>query len=214
MKHKINITNALLIFVGIFLFLQSGRLFLQREKEKTPISTPDIETITVQPQQMSFVPTAAKRLTNTEQYIKRFKSVAVQEMKRYGIPASITLAQGILESASGNSELSRLHNNHFGIKCKSSSQKCANYADDKPTDQFRVFKSAWYSYREHSILLSSSSRYASLFKLKKTDYKRWARGLQRAGYATSKNYGRSLIKIIERYNLQKFDRVVTTQDLK
>jgi flagellum-specific peptidoglycan hydrolase FlgJ len=204
----------LLIFVGIFLFLQSGRLFLQREKEKTPISTPDIETITVQPQQMSFVPTAAKRLTNTEQYIKRFKSVAVQEMKRYGIPASITLAQGILESASGNSELSRLHNNHFGIKCKSSSQKCANYADDKPTDQFRVFKSAWYSYREHSILLSSSSRYASLFKLKKTDYKRWARGLQRAGYATSKNYGRSLIKIIERYNLQKFDRVVTTQDLK
>jgi flagellum-specific peptidoglycan hydrolase FlgJ len=124
MKHKINITNALLIFVGIFLFLQSGRLFLQREKEKTPISTPDIETITVQPQQMSFVPTAAKRLTNTEQYIKRFKSVAVQEMKRYGIPASITLAQGILESASGNSELSRLHNNHFGIKCKSSSQKC------------------------------------------------------------------------------------------
>jgi len=212
MKHKINITNAVLIFVGIFLFLQAGRMFFQREEEKTPILTPDIETVTVQPQQMSFVPTTAKRLTNTEQYIKRFKSVAIAEMERYGIPASITLAQGILESASGNSELSRKHNNHFGIKCKSSSQKCANYADDKPTDQFRVFKSAWYSYREHSLLLSSSARYASLFKLKKTDYKRWARGLQRAGYATSKKYASSLIKIIERYNLQIFDTV--TQNIK
>jgi flagellum-specific peptidoglycan hydrolase FlgJ len=206
MKHKINITNALLIFVGIFLFLQSGRWLFEKQEYKTPILTTQSELVSVQPKQMSFVPQMGKKTTNAEQYIKRFKSVAMQEMERYGIPASITLAQGILESRSGNSELSRRYNNHFGIKCRSGSQKCVNYADDKPTDQFRVFKSAWYSYREHSILLSSSSRYASLFKIKKTDYKRWAIGLQKGGYATSKKYASSLIKIIERYNLQRFDK--------
>jgi len=201
-----DITSKILIFVGMFLCFQSGRIIFGKEEDKTPILTPESELVTVQPKQMSFVPQIGQRLTNTEQYINRYKSVAISEMEKYGIPASITIAQGILESASGNSELSRRYNNHFGIKCRSSSQKCVNYADDKPTDQFRVFKSAWYSYREHSILLSSSSRYSSLFKLKRTDYKRWARGLQRAGYATSKKYASSLIKIIERYNLQKFDK--------
>jgi flagellum-specific peptidoglycan hydrolase FlgJ len=195
-----------IFLIAGFLSIQISRLFIP-EAEKTPFLTQEIQQAAKDTRPMSFVAQDGKKTTNTEQYIHRFKNVAIAEMQKYGIPASITLAQGILESNNGNSELSRLYNNHFGIKCKSSSQKCVTYADDKPNDQFRVFRSAWRSYREHSILLSSAPRYRSLFKLKKTDYKRWARGLQRAGYATSKNYASSLIKIIERYQLYKFDNL-------
>jgi flagellum-specific peptidoglycan hydrolase FlgJ len=198
----------LIIFIcTAFIAVSFVRFLGNKSMPETSVLSEDIPTINIEPKQMGFVPQIGQKKTNTQAYINRFKLVAVSEMKKFGIPASITLAQGILESANGNSELSRKHNNHFGIKCKSRSQKCVTYADDMPDDQFRVFKSAWYSYREHSILLSSSPRYRSLFKLKKTDYRGWAKGLQKCGYATSKRYAKSLIRIIEKNNLQRFDNL-------
>lgn len=150
-----------------------------------------------------------KILSDTERYIERFKATAISEMKKYKIPASITLAQGIIESRSGKSDLAKIDNNHFGIKCRKKCLgcRCVNYPDDSPYDMFRIFPSAWYSYREHSKLLVGSPRYRELFRLKITDYKGWAHGLQKAGYATSKKYAVSLIRIIEKYNLQKFDKL-------
>jgi flagellum-specific peptidoglycan hydrolase FlgJ len=151
-------------------------------------------------------PRSEKKLSDVEKYIERFKKTAIQEMKLHGIPASITLAQGIIESNSGRSTLSTKENNHFGIKCKSKCGcKCAIYADDKPNDRFRVFKSAWYSYREHSKLLNSP-RYKHLHKLAKTDYRGWAKGLKKAGYATHPQYDKMLIKMIEIHDLHKYDK--------
>lgn len=139
-------------------------------------------------------------------YVKRYYNTAVEEMKLYNIPASITLAQGIIESNAGQSNLSRKENNHFGIKCKANSKyKCANYADDDPDDMFRVFDSAWESYREHSKLLVGS-RYKHLTKLKKSNYKGWAKGLKKAGYATNPNYDKMIINIVEKYKLYNYDR--------
>lgn len=141
-----------------------------------------------------------------ERYIKRFKVIAIQEQTKYGIPASVTLAQGILESASGQSTMAIKDNNHFGIKChnKCLGCRCANYADDDIYDMFRIFETAWESYREHSKILMGS-RYKHLLKCK--DYKCWANGLQKAGYATSKRYAKNLINIIERYKLYQYDKV-------
>ena len=138
-------------------------------------------------------------------YIEKYKDVAIKEQKLYGIPASITLAQGILESNAGQSDLSVKCNNHFGMKwLKGRKEKYAVYADDSPTDKFVVYKSAWWSFRDHSKLLTSASRYKSLFKCKY--YKCWAKGLQKAGYATSKHYAKSLISIIEQYQLYQYDK--------
>lgn len=141
-------------------------------------------------------------------YIKQYKEVALKEMEQYGIPASITLAQGLLESNAGDSRLSSESNNHFGIKCRSKCKGCTcrNYTDDDVYDMFRVFNSSWESYREHSRLLTSK-RYKHLLKLKKTDYKKWAHGLKKAGYATDKRYAEKLIKIIETLKLYRLDRM-------
>ncbi len=140
-------------------------------------------------------------------YVNRFAAQARLEMKEYGIPASITLAQGLLESDAGDSRLARESNNHFGIKCRTKCRSCTcrNYTDDDIYDMFRVFESATDSYREHSILLNSK-RYRHLLKLKKTDYKAWARGLKKAGYATDPRYAEKVIQIIEALDLQRFDR--------
>jgi flagellum-specific peptidoglycan hydrolase FlgJ len=138
-------------------------------------------------------------------YIEKYKDVAIKEQKLYGIPASITLAQGILESNAGQSDLSVKCNNHFGMKwLRGRKEKYAIYADDSPTDKFVVYKSAWWSYRDHSKLLITADRYKSLFKCKY--YKCWAKGLQKAGYATSKHYAKSLISIIEQYKLYQYDK--------
>lgn len=143
-----------------------------------------------------------------DSYIKRFAPIAVQEMKEYGIPASITLAQGLLESNAGDSRLAKDANNHFGIKCFSKScgkGHCKNYTDDTHKDFFRMYTNVWESYRAHSLFLQRS-RYKHLLKLKKTDYKAWAHGLKKAGYATDKRYAYKLISIIETLNLQRFDK--------
>ncbi len=141
-----------------------------------------------------------------EQYIAEFSQMAVREMKRSGVPASITLAQGILESASGNSRLAKEGNNHFGIKCHSSWTGAKIYADDDAKNEcFRKYKSAEESYRDHSDFLKANSRYHFLFELDKTDYKAWAHGLKKAGYATSPTYAEALIRLIEKHELYAYD---------
>lgn len=141
-----------------------------------------------------------------QDYINRFAPVARAEMKKYGIPASITLAQGIVESRAGTSTLAQQANNHFGKKCVLRTCKkghCMNATDDTHKDFFRIYGSAWESYRDHSVLLSTSKRYAACFKTK--DYRQWAHGLQKAGYATDKRYARTLIRVIEQNGLVKYD---------
>jgi len=143
-----------------------------------------------------------------EGYIQQFKDLAVKEMKRTGIPASITLAQGIIESSNGNSRLARKGNNHFGIKCHDWRGKTIRINDDKRNECFRKYNSVYDSYMDHSEFLTTRSRYAFLFRLKTTDYKSWARGLKKAGYATNPRYAHILIKIIEEENLHKYDQRV------
>ena len=138
-------------------------------------------------------------------YINQYKDIAIEQMNKYHIPASITLAQGLLESGAGRSELAQKSNNHFGIKCHSWDGSRTYHDDDEIGECFRVYKSARDSYEDHSIFLATSSRYAFLFKFAQTDYENWARGLKRAGYATSPTYADKLIEIIERYDLNRFD---------
>ena len=140
-------------------------------------------------------------------YINQYKDIAIEQMHKYHIPASITLAQGLLESGAGKSELAQKANNHFGIKCHSWDGKRIYHDDDKKRECFRVYKSAKDSYEDHSIFLATGSRYAFLFKYSETDYVAWARGLKRAGYATSPTYADKLIDIIKRYNLDQYDRI-------
>lgn len=144
-----------------------------------------------------------------EEYIERYKHIAITHMEEYGIPASITLAQGILESGSGNSTLAREANNHFGIKCHNDwTGKRFHHDDDKPQECFRVYKNAEQSFEDHAEFLSNhrQKRYDSLFVYAADDYKNWARGLKAAGYATAPDYAERLIKIIEDNQLYIYDR--------
>jgi LysM repeat protein len=139
------------------------------------------------------------------QYIERFKAIAVQEMNLFGIPASITLAQGLFESGSGNSELARFANNHFGIKCTSDwTGKSYFKDDDRVNDCFRVYDKPEDSFKDHSQFLKRKN-YTKLFELNKNDYKGWAYGLKAAGYATNPNYPTLIINLIEKYNLNQYD---------
>lgn len=143
---------------------------------------------------------------SAQDYISRYKTIAIQEMNTYGIPASITLAQGLLESANGNSTLAREANNHFGIKCTSDWQGESFFKDDDAiNDCFRVYRSPEDSFRDHSEFLLRK-RYAALFELDKDDYSGWAHGLKKAGYATNPRYAELLIDLIERYGLYEYDR--------
>ena len=150
---------------------------------------------------------AQTRNKQYEDYIKKYRELAVDEMKKYHIPASITLAQGLLESGAGQSTLARKSNNHFGIKCGSDwNGKTVRHDDDARGECFRAYKHPKQSYEDHSKFLAGRPRYASLFKLKITDYKGWARGLKKAGYATNPRYADQLIDIIELYDLDKYDK--------
>ena len=142
-----------------------------------------------------------------EAYVNRFVEVAQKEMRKYGIPASITLAQGLIETNAGDSRLAKQNNNHFGMKCfskKCGKGHCANFTDDSHKDFFRKYKSSWESYRAHSQLLMGR-RYRHLKKLGNENYRDWARGLKKAGYATDKHYAEKLINIIDELKLYKFD---------
>lgn len=143
----------------------------------------------------------------TVEYIRKYSDLAVSEMKRTGVPASITLAQGILESNSGQSKLAVKGNNHFGIKCHNDwNGRKMRLDDDARRECFRVYRKVEDSYRDHSDFLRYRDRYKSLFDLPKDDYKGWARGLKKAGYATDPAYANKLIALIEKYELYRFDR--------
>ncbi len=146
-------------------------------------------------------------ISSVDEYIKTFSEIAQYEMKAYGIPASITLAQGLLESGLGKGELAVKTNNHFGIKCHTGWQGDYDFHDDDEKGEcFRKYNHPMYSYRDHSEFLSNRSRYAFLFDYGAKDYKRWAKGLRQAGYATDKRYSQKLIYLIEKHNLNKFDK--------
>jgi LysM repeat protein len=150
---------------------------------------------------------AQRRNQAYEDYIKKYRKIAVEEMERYHIPASITLAQGLLESGAGRSTLARKSNNHFGIKCGGRWEgRTVRHDDDARNECFRAYKHPRDSYEDHSKFLRTGARYAFLFRLKITDYKGWARGLKKAGYATDPRYADRLIDIIELYDLDKYDR--------
>jgi LysM repeat protein len=143
-----------------------------------------------------------------EEYISKYKDLSIKEMARTGIPASITMAQGLLESGNGNSRLALKANNHFGIKCHDWEGRKLRHDDDARKECFRKYKTVEESYRDHSDFLTTKSRYASLFQLDPTDYKQWAIGLKNAGYATSPTYAEALIRIIEENNLYLLDQGV------
>lgn len=146
-------------------------------------------------------------------YVAQFKDIAKGNMKQYGIPASIILAQGILESGAGSGTLSKTANNHFGIKCHTGwTGESVRHDDDSDQECFRKYKDPAESYRDHAEFLTGRSRYASLFKLEKGDYEAWAKGLKAAGYATDPKYPDKLISYIERYNLHQYDAEVLGKD--
>ena len=152
----------------------------------------------------------AQKIT-TAQYIERYKDIAIKEMIRSGVPAAITLAQGVLETESGNSVLVKKSNNHFGIKCKVEwTGEKVYHDDDESGECFRKYDSAYLSYKDHSDFLRTRAHYAFLFSLDPSDYSAWAHGLKKAGYATNPRYPQILIKTIEDYNLNEY----TTETLK
>lgn len=146
------------------------------------------------------------RIETIDEYIDTFSEIAQLEMKAYGIPASITLAQGLLESGYGQGELAMKTNNHFGIKCHTGWQGDYDFHDDDAKGEcFRKYNHPMYSFRDHSIFLTTRSRYSFLFDYRTTDYRKWAHGLRKAGYATDKRYPQKLIYLIEKHQLYKYD---------
>jgi flagellum-specific peptidoglycan hydrolase FlgJ len=154
-------------------------------------------------------------INSTEDYILHYKDISMREMRKYKIPASITLAQGIVESSSGKSELTVRSNNHFGIKChKGWEGETTFHDDDEKGECFRVYKDPYMSFEDHSLFLTTRSRYAGLFELDPGDYVGWAEGLSAAGYATDRRYPAKLIALIEKYNLHQYDEEVLGKSYK
>lgn len=150
----------------------------------------------------------------TEAYIANFNAIAMEEMRKYKIPASITLAQGILESGSARGRLAVEANNHFGIKCHEWNGDKIYHDDDASQECFRKYARAEESFEDHSAFLTGRSRYAGLFKLDEDDYRAWAKGLRAAGYATDRKYPEKLIGLIERFQLYKYDEMVLERPTK
>lgn len=176
--------------------------FLTIKTEYTAEDYENAPVLVIQDEELTF---GEHDNTSAEEYIETYLELAKQQEKKYNIPAAITLAQGLHESNAGQSKLATQNNNHFGIKCFNRYCKkghCVNYKDDSHKDFFMNFKSVWACYNYRSKFLQKD-RYKHLFKLKKTDYKGWANGLQEAGYATDKNYAKKLIRTIEKYDLHK-----------
>ncbi|MDO5979739.1 glucosaminidase domain-containing protein [Flavivirga spongiicola] len=205
MNRKIN-RIALVLCLGCFLFsCRSKKTIITKRPNTTTVENGESNK---EEETKNASGSSAKVYANpTERYIDVYKEIAQQEMRLYGIPASITLAQGVLESGSGKGRLSVKANNHFGIKCHGWTGGKIYHDDDKAQECFRKYKDAKYSFRDHSLFLKKK-RYAKLFKLKKENYKGWAKELRAAGYATDKKYPQKLISIIERYELYKFDKEV------
>ena len=174
----------------------------KRTSDTEVVNTPKTEEKT---EEVKVESKPSSKANSTERYIEKYKPIAISEMHKYGIPASITLAQGILESGSGKGRLAVKANNHFGIKCHGWTGAKIYHDDDRSQECFRKYQDPSYSFRDHSEFLSGRKRYAKLFELRKSDYKGWARELRRAGYATDKKYPQKLISLIERYQLDQYD---------
>ena len=191
----------------------SKKVATKKEQTKTKTVKVDRTTKTEEPTKVEPTQTITESTPEvyanvTEEYIAIYSDIAQDEMRQYGIPASITLAQGILESASGRGRLSVEANNHFGIKCHGWTGAKIYHDDDASQECFRKYNSSKYSFRDHSLFLTGRKRYSKLFDLAQDDYKGWAKGLRAAGYATDKKYPQKLISLIERYQLYKFDNDV------
>ncbi len=206
------IISGCLIFIGmkniIYLFLGLA-FFTSCAVHKNLISNGAARRNNQNIQKANSAAIAAYTPLTSVQYISRYKAIAIQEMNLHGIPASITLAQGLFESGSGNSELARVANNHFGVKCNPTWAGKTYYRDDdNKNDCFRVYDSPEDSYHDHSLFLKKKN-YAQLYDLDITDYKGWARGLKMAGYATNPDYPAILISIIQKYKLDQYDSADT-----
>jgi len=176
----------------------------RKKRPKVVANTPENTKVTV-----VIKDTPESYATPTDEYIAIYSDIAQAEMRNYGVPASITLAQGILESGAGKGRLSVEANNHFGIKCHKGWTGGKIYHDDDASQEcFRKYKNSKYSFRDHSLFLKERKRYAGLFVLGKGDYQSWAKGLKAAGYATDRKYPKKLISLIERYQLYRFDNEV------
>lgn len=178
--------------------VRSTEIVIKAEPTETPAET--------QPETEVAVETAP--VDNVAGYINAYAEIAKEEMRQYGIPASITLAQAVLESGAGRGELTRKANNHFGIKCHDWKGAVVYHDDDEKGECFRKYKDPKFSFRDHSLFLTGRQRYNDLFKLRKDDYEGWAKGLRAAGYATDRKYPEKLIAIIENYKLYSFDEEV------
>lgn len=199
---------SIAIMLGLTLLLSacgSSKRAVSRSTGYRPAFTPRVNP---PPKSTSLVLDDAETRAAREAYIEKYKYMAMREMKRYKIPASITLAQGLWESNSGLSFLARRANNHFGIKCHNWSGLGVKRDDDAPNECFRKYGSPNQSFIDHSRFLRKGNRYCGLFELKIDDYRGWAYGLKKAGYATDKNYPQHLINLIEQYDLQRFDQMV------
>ncbi|MCK8480801.1 glucosaminidase domain-containing protein [Psychroserpens algicola] len=178
-----------------------------KQKTETVVVVPEPASETELPKEPIVIPEHSN-LNSTEIYILTYNAIAMDEMRKSKIPASITLAQGILESGSGKGRLSVEANNHFGIKCHGWTGAKIYHDDDKSQECFRKYKHAFSSFEDHSEFLTGRGRYSKLFDLRPNDYKGWAKGLRAAGYATDKRYPQKLISLIERYQLDKYDDMV------
>jgi LysM repeat protein len=198
----------MIIVMRKILYLLSGLVFFtscSARKSTVSVSNRDVKRNNESVQKANSTSIAEYTPLTSVQYIERYKAIAIQQMNLYGIPASITLAQGLFESGSGNGTLARVANNHFGIKAGSTWNGKVYYKDDdNPNDRFRVYDNAEQSFRDHSEFLKKKN-YSQLFELDKNDYKGWAYGLKKAGYATNPNYPNLLINIIQKYNLNQYD---------
>ena len=201
----------IIAFLSLFIVSCGSKKTVVKSKKKSPKETTYIKKLpsVKQKEHVKKLVKKNKKLNKyTLTYIKRFAPLAVIKMHEYKIPASITLAQGILESGNGRSTLASKSNNHFGIKChRGWTGKRVYHDDDKKDDCFRKYKYVENSYDDHSKFLTGRKRYAFLFKYRTSDYKRWARGLKKAGYATDRKYPTKLIKIIQDYKLYEFDKI-------
>jgi flagellum-specific peptidoglycan hydrolase FlgJ len=216
-KIKTNYNSRFLVFF-IFLLISSCGVFKSNKVTKknnfTSLNNSIVvkekkEIINDKPYVKQVIKNNRKENSNRDKavdYIEKYKSIAILEMKKYKIPASITIAQGLLESGMGLGRLAVKANNHFGIKChKKWKGKKIYHDDDKKQECFRKYKNPSESYRDHSLFLVNRDRYSFLFNLKTKNYKGWAKGLKKAGYATDPKYPEKLISLIERFNLDKFD---------
>jgi flagellum-specific peptidoglycan hydrolase FlgJ len=197
MYNKILIIGAILTLIGCnssksVIVTTKNQKVNQKKSETTQSTTKTVVTSNL-----------------VDSYIYLYKDIAMSNMKNFGIPASIILAQGILESGAGQSKLATTSNNHFGIKCYTDWKGETTYHDDDTSQEcFRKYKNPEESFQDHADIVSKRKRYASLFDLPKGDYQAWAKGLKNAGYATDPNYPEKLINYIERYHLEEYDAIV------